>query len=258
MKRRTLLSLPLLAISAAAAPALAAPTTPRSASEGGSAEDQGSLDPLRWPQTRFRKLAARLRAAADVLGYGNFNLVSFDEVRVAAQRTRAGAFTAGEERDFEAVFQLDPQRIGFFGERVVHDLSFSLPRERLVAVRGTPHLLYPQASELFDKARAKIGNQLIVTSGVRGVPKQLLLFLQHAARDSINPTRHSVAPPGFSYHAVGDMDVGDARLGAANFTSAFARSDIYRQLQQMPEIRFRYPENNQLGVIFEPWHIAVV
>lgn len=67
----------------------------------------------------------------------------------------------------------------------------------------------------------------------------------------------SLAPPGYSYHAVGDFDVGEKGLGAANFSSRFAQSDTCTKLRELGYLKLRYPENNLLGVRFEPWHIKV-
>ena len=91
------------------------------------------------------------------------------------------------------------------------------------------------------------------------MPKQMLVFINSALRSGvIARTVHSVAPPGYSYHAVGDIDVGDRHLGGVNFTAQFADSDTYKQLAALDFIHFRYPINNKFGVQFEPWHLQIV
>ena len=210
-----------------------------------------------WPVPRLRALAMRLESVQRVIGQGRFNLVSFADVRAAAKRTPQGALTAVEESTCSELFHLDARRIGFLGARVVRDMNYALPQAQLVRVGGGQHL-FPAANALFDRARVAVSPQLIVTSGARGVPKQMLVFLRSALRAGIIARHvHTVAPPGYSYHAVGDMDVGDRALGGANFTEAFANSSTYRKLIALPYVRLRYPRNNALGVSFEPWHLQV-
>ena len=68
----------------------------------------------------------------------------------------------------------------------------------------------------------------------------------------------TIAPPGYSYHGIGDFDVGQTGFGSANFTIRFSQTSVYRELTQLDYIAFRYPQGNRLGVQFEPWHIQVV
>jgi len=68
----------------------------------------------------------------------------------------------------------------------------------------------------------------------------------------------SLAPPGYSFHGVGDFDVGKKGYGIDNFTEKFTKTDVYKKLNDLGYIRFRYHQDNYLGVRFEPWHIKVV
>jgi hypothetical protein len=209
-----------------------------------------------WPLARLGAIARRLEAVQRVIGHGRFNLVSFDDVRAAAPHTPGGPISAAESAEFEALLDLDARRIGFLGKRVVSDLAYRLP-SNLVDVGRGQHV-FPEADALFRRARAAVGERLIVTSGARGVPKQMHVFIRSALRAGLVARRvHSVAPPGYSYHAVGDIDVGDRELGGVNFTEEFARSETYRRLAALPYIRFRYPPGNPFGVQFEPWHLEV-
>ena len=67
----------------------------------------------------------------------------------------------------------------------------------------------------------------------------------------------SLAPPGFSFHGVGDFDVGQVGLGADNFTARFVDTDVYRQLKRLDYVNLRYERDNLLGVRFEPWHVKL-
>ncbi|MBW2635413.1 MAG: D-alanyl-D-alanine carboxypeptidase family protein [Deltaproteobacteria bacterium] len=68
----------------------------------------------------------------------------------------------------------------------------------------------------------------------------------------------SLAPPGYSFHGIGDFDVGSVGLGIDNFTRHFTKTDVFKKLQDLDYVRLRYTESNRLGVRFEPWHIKVI
>ena len=104
-----------------------------------------------------------------------------------------------------------------------------------------------------------MGRGAILTSGVRSVIKQFLLFLDKAYRcnGNISLASRSLAPPGYSYHGIGDFDVGQVGLGSDNFTERFTTTPIYRRLRDLGYINIRYQRDNLLGVRFEPWHIKV-
>ena len=67
-----------------------------------------------------------------------------------------------------------------------------------------------------------------------------------------------VPPPGHSYHAVGDFDVGKKGFGSRNFSEAFAQTDEFKRLIDLGYLDIRYPQKNPFGVRYEPWHIKVV
>ncbi len=67
----------------------------------------------------------------------------------------------------------------------------------------------------------------------------------------------SLVPPGYSYHAAGDFDIGVAGAGRRNFTLALARTEEYQKLIELDYVEIRYPRNNPFGVRYEPWHIKV-
>ena len=117
-----------------------------------------------------------------------------------------------------------------------------------------------RAVEIYEKARRELGNDLILTSGVRGVVKQMLLFLGKALdnRGNLSLASRQLAPPGYSYHGIGDLDVGKAGFGAENFTERFMLTDVFRKLTERGYLSLRYPRDNMLGVRYEPWHIKIV
>jgi LAS superfamily LD-carboxypeptidase LdcB len=105
-----------------------------------------------------------------------------------------------------------------------------------------------------------MGKSIVLTSGVRGVVKQMYLFLAKAVRSdgNLSMASRSLAPPGHSFHGNGDFDVGKVGYGYRNFTEDFAKTAEFKRLEELGYIRIRYHEKNPFGVRFEPWHIKVV
>ncbi|MBF0383635.1 MAG: D-alanyl-D-alanine carboxypeptidase family protein, partial [Magnetococcales bacterium] len=130
----------------------------------------------------------------------------------------------------------------------------------VVKVPNTGNYLYKgRPLETYKKIRKQLGNKVVLTSGVRSVIKQFLLFLDKAYESDGNLSRasRSLAPPGYSYHGISDFDVGQRGYGRYNFTSKFVSSEVYKRLTDLGYLKLRYPKDNMLGVRFEPWHIKV-
>lgn len=89
--------------------------------------------------------------------------------------------------------------------------------------------------------------------------KQFLLFLNKAYSNdgNLSLASRSLAPPGYSFHGNGDFDVGQVGYGALNFTERFTETEVFKRLSEMGYLQLRYPEDNRLGVRFEPWHIKI-
>jgi D-alanyl-D-alanine carboxypeptidase len=113
--------------------------------------------------------------------------------------------------------------------------------------------------QLFKKISHDIGDRVVLTAGIRGMAKQFYLFLGKVKKTggNLSLASQSIAPPGYSYHGVSDFDVGQAGFGIANFTIRFSSTSVYEEMTQLDYIAFRYPQNNRLGVQFEPWHVQV-
>ena len=77
-------------------------------------------------------------------------------------------------------------------------------------------------------------------------------------KGNLSRASRSLAPPGYSFHASGDFDVGQRGYGKLNFTKHFEKSNVYQELADLGIIHFRYTEDNMLGVRYEPWHIQMV
>lgn len=217
------------------------------------------LDP-RYERTLL-SATQRLARLESHIGHGNFNLVSFDEMlKYARNYSAIGAFTPDELSFIEDVFFTDPSRYGFFGNKVTERLTESIPRKDLQKVPRSGHFLYRGESlNLYNKIKADVGDQIVLTSGVRSVVKQLHLFLAKTVEVEGNLSRasRSLAPPGHSYHGVGDFDIGKIGLGEKNFTTDFSRTPEYRKIAGLGYVNIRYPTDNLFGVRFEPWHIKL-
>ena len=266
MKRRCFLAAAL----ASAAPALS-PSVARAAGTGDayrakmSAFDSAHAGDV-WiaPGERalLRGLVRRLERVQRWAGHGNFGIMGFDEMlAIARGHASVGRFTREELAFMERVFFAEASRLGFFGRKVTARLTDRPRARRIVHVSGSPARLFSGHSlETFTAMRRRVGADLVLTSGVRGVVKQFHLFLRKADRagGNLSLASRSLAPPGYSYHGVGDFDVGQRGLGRRNFSAAFADTEVFRRLVDLGYARMRYPHDNLLGVRYEPWHIRVV
>jgi hypothetical protein len=271
MKRRRLLEFGSLLVPGA----LAAASAPRTAlalvqsSEGyfrkmARFDDPHPMD-LVAPEGEFQLLRStlgRMKRVQKQVGYGNFNVLSFDDMlKVGRTYASVEQFSRGELVFLEGLFYKDASIYGFYGDKVLSSLTDIVDTERTVYVRGTGQRIFRGPPlERYRSIKSAVGPDLVLTSGVRSIVKQLYLFMRKAERaeGNLSLASRSLAPPGYSFHSVGDFDVGKRGLGGANFTDAFARTDIYQRLVDLGFVRMRYPQRNLLGVRFEPWHIRVV
>lgn len=204
----------------------------------------------------------RLGRLQRTVGFGNFNVISFDHgLKYSRRYSRIGEFTRRELAVLEEIFYVNAAEYGFLGEKPVDNLTSSIRQNDIVKVPRSGHFLYRgDAQSKFEQVQKEVGSSLVLTSGIRSVTKQMYLFLRKASKYDWNLSlaSRSLAPPGYSFHGVGDFDVGKKGMGARNFSSAFAKTDEYKKLVDLGYIDIRYPLDNQLGVRFEPWHIKVV
>jgi len=203
----------------------------------------------------------RFKRLQKTVGHANFHLLNFDNaIRFGRDYSRVGPFTKAELYFLEMIFYDDPALYGFFGEKPVKNLTSRIQRLDVVKVRHTGNYLYKGLPlDTYKKIKRDVGDQVILTSGVRSVIKQLLLFLNKAYNNkgNLSLASRSLAPPGYSFHGVSDFDVGQAGFGVANFTERFVSTPVYRKLRDSGYLKLRYPKKNMLGVRFEPWHIKV-
>lgn len=204
----------------------------------------------------------RLQRVQQTIGFGHFNLLSFDQALNYAKRySDIGEFTQAELAFIENVFFTDASEYGFYGAKVTHQLTDQFKKSEVVKIPRSGHYILKNDSyAYYQKLTQDVGGSIILTSGIRSNIKQLYLFLAKTVRVKGNLSRasRSLAPPGYSYHGIGDFDVGRVGWGAKNFTDDFSSTYEFKKMRDLGYIAIRYDHGNDLGVRFEPWHIKVV
>jgi len=219
---------------------------------------------IRLDRRQFQLLKScvnRFKRVQRTVGHGNFYLLSFDEaISVARNYSRVGRFTRAELDFLELIFYFDASNYGFFGKKPLKNITDRVKRREVVKIPYTGNYLYKgHPLQTYKEIMRGVGDGVVLTSGVRSVIKQFLLFLNKAYGNegNLSLASRSLAPPGYSYHGISDFDVGQVGLGADNFTERFTSTTVYKKLNEQGYVRIRYPLDNLLGVRFEPWHIKV-
>lgn len=209
----------------------------------------------------LRSCVARLTRLQRTVGHGNFHLLGFDEgLAIARNYSRVGEFSRQELDFLERIFYTDSATYGFWGDKPISSMTSRINRKDVVKIPRTGNYLYKgHPHKMYEKVRKHVGDKLYLTSGIRGVVKQFLLFLNktHKNRGNLSLASRSLAPPGYSFHGIADFDVGEIGYGALNFTGSFTATEVFKKLDDLDYISIRYPKNNFKGVRFEPWHIKV-
>jgi D-alanyl-D-alanine carboxypeptidase len=204
----------------------------------------------------------RLTKLQRTVGYGNFSLLNFDDaIKFGKSYSSIGAFSKAELDFLEMIFYSRVHEYGFLGEKPIKSITGKIVKKEVKKIPYTGNYLYRgKPIEMYERIKKQVGNDVILTSGVRSVMKQFLLFLNKAKKSNgnLSMASRSLAPPGYSFHGVGDFDVGKKGYGIHNFTEQFTKTEVYKKLTNLGYIKFRYEPDNDLGVRFEPWHIEVV
>jgi hypothetical protein len=207
-------------------------------------------------------LSHKLKMTKKVVGFGNFNLLGVDEMLyIGRNYSKVGNFTKADMDLFESLFYQKAEHYGFFGEKVLTSITDDINKKETYKVPYTGHYVYKgQPLAMYEKIRREVGDSVVLTSGVRSIVKQMDLFLAKVVRSrgNVSVASRSLAPAGYSYHAIGDFDVGKRGFGYRNFTSDFSKTDEYKKLIDTGYVKIRYTKDNPFGVRFEPWHIKVV
>ena len=222
--------------------------------------DDVHIDTKRMPL--LVSIYKKLNYLQTYVGYANFSILGFSDLLAYSRNvSKIDSFDQAELDLINDLFAVNAKEYGFLGERVNFKLYDTIDKRVLTKVSSTGQYVYKgQSLDLYKKLKQDVGDELILTSGVRGMVKQLFLFVKKAVEVKGNLSRasRSLAPPGHSYHAIGDFDVGMRGLGELNFTKEFANTPVYEHIHSLKYINIRYHETNTLGVRYEPWHIKVV
>ncbi len=207
------------------------------------------------------QVARHLSRAQRVIGHGHFNLVGFDNLlRYGRRYSKIGRFSQPELNFLEEIFAADATDYGFYGDKVMAELTAEIPERDTIKIANTGHYLFrgePQAK--YEKMCSDLSGSIFLTSGIRGIIKQMHLFIDKVVTTdgNLSQASRSLAPPGYSYHAVGDFDIGKVGFGLDNFTDTFASTDEYKKLVDLGYAELRYTPTNPFGVRHEPWHIKM-
>ena len=210
----------------------------------------------------LKSVTSRLRRVRSIVGHANFSLLSFDHALLYARRySKIGSFPNEEIAFLEEIFYTNANDYGFFGSKVTTNITSKIQKREIQKIPYTGNYLFREASvKMYQKIRKDIGNSIVLTSGVRGVVKQMYLFLAKSIRSdgNLSMASRSLAPPGHSFHGNGDFDVGKVGYGHRNFSEDFAKTREFKRLEELGYIRIRYHKQNPFGVRFEPWHVKVL
>lgn len=209
----------------------------------------------------FKSIVRKLNQAQRIIGYKNFTIISFDQLLYYAKYySKIGAFSKDEIDFIEKMFYEDPTKYHFYGKRTVKNLTDKINKKEIVAIPRTGQYLFKEHSEKIYKQMIKDVDNIYLTSGIRSVVKQMKLQFNKIYTCSGNVTKatFSIAPIGYSYHSIGDFDVGKHGWGAKNFTASFGDTLEYKHITKLKYIKIRYTKHNKDGIRYEPWHMEIV
>ncbi len=210
----------------------------------------------------IQSINGRLKRLKRHIGYGNFNLISFERALFYGRNySSIGVFTKSEIAFIERLFYEDPDKYGFYGNKTCSNINHKISKRDVKKIPRTGHYLFKGKSEKdYYNIINDVGDTLILTSGVRNVIKQLSLYINkiYNTRGNMTKATIQIAPPAYSYHTVSDFDVGKIGWGHKNFTADFATTREFSKMTKLEYIGMRYTKNNKDGVRFEPWHVEVI
>ena len=110
----------------------------------------------------FYSLAKKLNKLRAYVGYGNFNLISFDEfLKLSHKNSKLQDLSIAELNLFEKLFFADAEEYGFYGEKVITTQTYSFSRNNCKKIPRTGHyLMKGKAEELYGDLRKKLAMTL--------------------------------------------------------------------------------------------------
>jgi len=207
-------------------------------------------------------LDSRLKRLRRHIGFANFNTVSLDQsLYYARNYSSIGEFTKKELLLIEKIFYIEPDKFGFYGKKTVTNISQTIATKDIQKIPHSGHFIFKgHPLDDYNRILKDVGSDIILTSGIRNVVKQLSLYVSKlkSLKGNLTQTSNIIAPPAYTYHAISDFDVGKKGWGNRNFTSEFALTQEFQRMQKLDYIGIRYTVNNKDGVRFEPWHVEII
>lgn len=204
----------------------------------------------------------RLKRLRRYIGFANFNIISFDEALYYARNyPTIGKFTDTELKLIEKLFYSEPTKFGFYGDKTVQKITQKISTKDIQKISYSGHYIFKgKPLNDYNRILKDVGDNLILTSGIRNVVKQLSLYIAKVKSLNGNLSKAStiIAPPAYTYHAISDFDIGKKGWGDRNFTADFARTKEFAKMRKLNYVSIRYTINNKDGVRFEPWHVKVI
>ena len=204
----------------------------------------------------------RLKRLKRFIGFANFNIIGLDQALYYARNYSAiGKFSKEEINLIEKIFYDKPSTFGFFGNKTVNNITKQISSKDIKKIPHSGHFVYKgKPLEDYNRIVKDVGENLILTSGIRNVVKQLSLYVSKLKSLNGNLAKASrvIAPPAYSYHTISDFDVGKKGWGNRNFTAEFEQTQEFKKILKLDYVSIRYTVNNKDGVSFEPWHIKVI
>ncbi|MFW2368790.1 MAG: M15 family metallopeptidase [Desulforhopalus sp.] len=218
-----------------------------------------SLDPVQ--KELLKDVVERFERLMKTIGHGNFAIIGFDEaLSYAKEYPNVQPFTAQEIEFLDMIFHRKATDYGFYGKKQVTELTQEINRNDVVKIAYSGNFLFKgEAQVKYEKIKRTLGKEVLLTSGIRGLVKQFYLYLHKANRHdgNLSLASRSLAPPGYSYHATGDFDIGQVGLGEDNFSEKFTATPVFKKLAEQGYVEYRYQRDNLLGVRYEPWHVKL-
>jgi len=209
----------------------------------------------------LKQVVSRLRRLNRNIGYGNFGVVGFDKaLKFSKDYSVVGKFTPAELDFLEMIYFRKASDYGFYGDKRVVALTQVISKKDIYKVPYSGNYLFRGASlGKYREIKNDLGEEALLTSGIRGLVKQFYLFLRKVERNdgNLSLASRSLAPPGYSYHATGDFDIGQMGFGKHNFSEKFTGTPVFKKLAAQGYVEYRYQRDNMLGVRYEPWHIKL-
>jgi hypothetical protein len=180
------------------------------------------------------------------------------------------------QRNFvNSIFSIDPAELGFKGPfystekpgNLVKIESVPLGGERETGIQYLPAHIYSDYDKMADKMEKETGRRLFVDSGYRSPGRQAYLFFYYLVKSSNYSLKENakwIAMPGYSEHGHPvNTAIDFCSIEGINGFSGDQTADDFTKLieyewllKNASDFNFylSYPQNNNLGVSFEPWH----